>query len=97
MGVLNLTSAQSIPMTDTPVSPLRRRMIEDMTIRKFAPPDAGRLHPRRQELQRFPWRVAGHGELRGRAPLSAASGFERHGVPTINHSLTALLATLLVT
>ena len=24
-------------MTDTPVSPLRRRMIEDMTIRKFAP------------------------------------------------------------
>jgi|GraSoi_2013_60cm_1033757.scaffolds.fasta_scaffold126827_2 hypothetical protein len=24
-------------MTETPVSPLRRRMIEDMTIRKFAP------------------------------------------------------------
>jgi integrase/recombinase XerD len=24
-------------MTDTPVSPLRRRMIEDMTIRKLAP------------------------------------------------------------
>ena len=24
-------------MTDVPVSPLRRRMIEDMTIRKFAP------------------------------------------------------------
>jgi integrase/recombinase XerD len=24
-------------MTDIPVSPLRRRMVEDMTIRKFAP------------------------------------------------------------
>ena len=24
-------------MTDTPISPLRRRMIEDMAIRKFAP------------------------------------------------------------
>ena len=23
-------------MTDTPISPLRRRMIEDMTVRKFA-------------------------------------------------------------
>ncbi len=25
-------------MTGAPISPLRRRMIEDMTIRKFAPP-----------------------------------------------------------
>jgi hypothetical protein len=25
------------PMTEAPISPLRRRMIEDMTIRKFAP------------------------------------------------------------
>jgi integrase/recombinase XerD len=24
-------------MTEAPISPLRRRMIEDMTIRKFAP------------------------------------------------------------
>src|SRR5246127_4052171 len=32
-----MTSAQEHPMTDAPVSPLRRRMIEDMTIRKFAP------------------------------------------------------------
>src|SRR6266849_3121468 len=36
IGVFNLTSG-SIPMTEAPVSPLRRRMIEDMTIRKFAP------------------------------------------------------------
>jgi hypothetical protein len=25
------------PMTEAPISPLRRRMIEDMTMRKFAP------------------------------------------------------------
>src|SRR5215208_6058886 len=28
---------RSIPMTDEAMSPLRRRMIEDMSIRKFAP------------------------------------------------------------
>ena len=35
--MFDLTSAQEHPLTDAPVSPLRRRMIEDMTIRKFAP------------------------------------------------------------
>jgi aspartate ammonia-lyase len=34
--VANLTS-DSIPMTEEAMSPLRRRMIEDMTIRKLAP------------------------------------------------------------
>ena len=38
------------------------------------------LHPHRQELHRLPWPLAGHGELRGRAPLSAASGHERRRV-----------------
>jgi hypothetical protein len=33
--VFNPTSG-SIPLTDQPISPLRRRMIEDMTVRKFA-------------------------------------------------------------
>ena len=36
-GFANLTSDRSIPMTDEAMSPLRRRMIEDMTIRKLAP------------------------------------------------------------
>ena len=35
--MLNLTSGQEHPDDRPPVSPLRRRMIEDMTIRKFAP------------------------------------------------------------
>jgi hypothetical protein len=36
-GFDNFTQDRSIPMTDEAMSPLRRRMIEDMTIRKFAP------------------------------------------------------------
>src|SRR5271169_2670193 len=35
-GFENLTQYRSIPMTEQAVSPLRRRMIEDMSIRKFA-------------------------------------------------------------
>ena len=68
-------------MTDTPVSPLRRRMIEDMTIRKLAPktqasyiravgePDPARL----------PWPFSGPGERGGLAALSTASGLQRRG------------------
>src|ERR1700677_1548435 len=36
-GFDNLTQDRSIPMTDQVISPLRRRMFEDMAIRKFAP------------------------------------------------------------
>ena len=36
-GFDNLTQDRSIPMTDEAMSPLRRRMIENMTIRKLAP------------------------------------------------------------
>src|SRR5260370_29738030 len=36
-GFANLTQDRSIPMTDEAMSPLRRRMIEDMTIRKLSP------------------------------------------------------------
>ena len=34
--MFNLTSGQGAPMTDTRISPLRQRMIDDMTIRKMA-------------------------------------------------------------
>jgi len=50
-GFANLASNRSIPMTDEAMSPLRRRMIEDMTIRRSLPnlqialTDAGGLHP----------------------------------------------------
>ena len=64
-------------MTDEAMSPLRRRMIEDMTIRKFAPKTQHDYVQQGQELRRVPRPLARHGELRGRAPLSAASGGER--------------------
>ena len=40
-------------MTDECISPLRRRMIEDMTVRNFVPKTQIRLHSARQELCRF--------------------------------------------
>jgi hypothetical protein len=35
-GFDNLAQDKSIPMTEQAISPLRRRMIEDMSIRRFA-------------------------------------------------------------
>ena len=57
-------------MTDEAMSPLRRRMIEDMTIRKLA--DPARLYPHRQGLRCVPRPIARHGERGGRPTLSAA-------------------------
>jgi len=84
-------------MTDTPVSPLRRRMIEDMTIRKFA--------PRTQEG--YIRAVKNFSAFLGAAPDTASfedvRRYQLHlvssgtGVPTINHSLTALRFLFMVT
>src|SRR5499425_24893 len=77
-------------MTDTPISPLRRRMIEDMTVRKFA--------TRTQEG--YIRAVKGFSAFLGASPAAAsAEDLRRYrlhlvasgvGAPTINHSLTAL-------
>ena len=64
-------------MTDEAMSPLRRRMIEDMTIRKFAPKTQHDYMQQGQELRGVPRPLARHGELRGCAPLPAASDDER--------------------
>jgi len=50
-------------MTEAPISPLRRRMIEDMTIRKFAPRTQEGYIRARQGLQRLLRRLAGSREL----------------------------------
>ena len=84
-------------MTDTPVSPLRRRMIEDMTIRKFA--------PRTQEgyiraVKNF---SAFFGASPDKASFEDLRRYQLHlvssgtGAPTINHSLTALRFLFMVT
>jgi len=58
-------------MTDEAMSPLRRRMIEDMTIRKFAPKTQ---HDYVQRVKNFAaWPVAQHSEFRGRAALPTPS------------------------
>jgi integrase/recombinase XerD len=84
-------------MTEAPISPLRRRMIEDMTMRKFA--------PRTQEG--YIRAVKSFSAFLGASPDTA--GFEdlrrfqlhlvsRHaGVPTINHTVTALRFLFTVT
>lgn len=84
-------------MTDAPISPLRQRMIEDMTVRKFA--------ERTQEA--YIRAVKSFSALLGASPDTAsAEDLRRYrlhlvasgaGVPTINKSLTALRFLFLVT
>src|SRR5246127_4068449 len=84
-------------MTEAPVSPLRRRMIEDMTMRKFA--------PRTQEG--YIRAVKGFSAFLGASPDTARfedlRRYQLHlvssgaGVPTINHTATALRFLFMVT
>ena len=84
-------------MTNTPVSPLRRRMIEDMTMRNFA--------PRTQEG--YIRAVKSFSAFLGASPDTARFAdlrrYQLHlvssgaGVPTINHAMTALRFLFAVT
>lgn len=84
-------------MTDAPISPLRQRMIEDMTVRKLA--------ARTQEG--YIRAIKHFSAFLGASPDTAsAEDLRRYrlhlvasgtGVPTINHSLTALRFLFLVT
>jgi hypothetical protein len=58
-------------MTDEAMSPLRRRMIEDMTIRHFAPKTQHDYLQRVKNFAAFHRAIPRHSELRRRAPLSA--------------------------
>src|ERR1700689_1983037 len=89
-GFDNLTQDRSIPMTDQAISPLRRRMIEDMAIRKFAP----------KTQHDYVQRVKDFAAFLGRSPDTAKSeevrGFRLHlassgaGTPKINATVSAL-------
>src|SRR5712691_7792011 len=84
-------------MTEAPISPLRRRMIEDMTMRKFA--------PRTQEG--YIRAVKGFSVFLGISPDTATfedlRRYQLHlvstgtGAPTINHTVTALRFLFMVT
>jgi len=77
-------------MTDEAVSPLRRRMIEDMTIRKFAPKTQHDYVQRIKNFTVFLGRspdTASFEDVRSYLLHLAASGA---GVPTLNQSISTL-------
>ena len=77
-------------MTDETVSPLRRRMIEDMTIRKFAPKTQHDYVQRVKNFAAFLGRspdTASFEDVRRYQLHLAASGV---GVPTINQTVSTL-------
>jgi integrase len=84
-------------MTEAPISPLRRRMIEDMTIRKFAP----------QTQEGYIRAVKGFSAFFGASPDRASfedlRRYQLHlvasgaGSPTINYTVTALRFLFIVT
>jgi integrase/recombinase XerD len=84
-------------MTEAPVSPLRRRMIDDMTIRRFA--------PRTQEgyIRAVKGFSAFLGASPDRANFEDLRRYQLHlvgsgaGAPTINHAVTALRFLFMVT
>ena len=77
-------------MTEQAISPLRRRMIEDMTIRKFAP----------KTQQDYVHRVKNFAAFLGRSPDTASfedvRRYQLHlaasgvGVPTLNQTVSTL-------
>src|SRR6266849_1211305 len=89
-GCQNLTRDRSIPMTDQAISPLRRRMIEDMTIRKLAP----------KTQQGYIRNVRAFAAFLGRPPDTASREdvrrYQLHlassgaGTPKINSAVSAL-------
>src|SRR6476619_5722886 len=91
LGVFNnLKQDRSIPMTDEAMSPLRRRMIEDMTIRKLAP------KTRHDYVQRVKNFTAFLGRSPDTASFEDVRRYQLHltasgvGVPTINQTVSTL-------
>src|SRR5438093_3249882 len=81
---------RSIPMTDEATSPLRRRMIEDMTIRKLAPKTQHDYVQRIKNFAVFLGRspdTASFEDVRRYQLHLAASGV---GVPTLNQTVSTL-------
>ena len=89
-GFANLTSDRSIPMTDEAISPLRRRMIEDMTIRKLA------QKTQRDYVQRIKKFTAFLGRSPDTATFEDVRRYQLHlatsgvGVSTLNQSAATL-------
>src|SRR3954469_9314664 len=87
------SSRQEPPMTEMAISPLRRRMIEDMTVRNFVEKTQND-YPPRQEPRRLPRPVARYSHGRGSAPLPAAPDRRRH--PAAHHQRCGFGAAVLL-
>ena len=61
-------------MSDKPLSPLRQRMIDDMTARRFKEKVQKDYVRQRQDLRGLPRPVAGHGHERGPSPRLVCRG-----------------------
>src|SRR5947199_6815183 len=89
-GFATCTQDRRIPMTDEAMSPLRRRMIEDMTIRKLAP----------KTQQGYIRIIKDFAAFLGRSPDTASfedvRRFQLHlaangaHIPILNHTVSAL-------
>ena len=86
----NLTQDRTIPMTEQAINPLRRRMIEDMSIRKFAEKTQHDYVERVKHfatfLGRSPDRAKSEDVRRFRLHLTSS----RAGTPKINATVSAL-------
>ena len=64
-------------MTNKAISPVRRRLIEDMAIRRL-PQDSVPVYPPRQKVCRLPRPVCRQGHRRGCPSLSVVAGLDRN-------------------
>src|SRR4029078_11954006 len=89
-GSQTFTKTGASLMTDKAISPLRRRMIEDMTVRKFAPKTQ---HDYLQRVKNF---AAYLGRSTDTASAEGVRRYQLHltasgvGVPTINQTISTL-------
>ena len=77
-------------MSKKPISPLRQRMIDDMTARRFKEKTRRGLRPQREEVRGLPRPVAGYGDERGSSAISTAYGAAAGQPWTINAAIAAL-------
>jgi integrase/recombinase XerD len=77
-------------MTDKPISPLRRRLIEDMTIRRLGPGTQHEYICHVKSFSGFPRPLGRQGHPEGCPSLAAAVGVDRNQVPTLSAGTSAL-------
>ena len=76
-------------MSKKPISPLRQRLIDDITARRFSE-DTKKDYVRNVRKFAIPRPVAEYGDERGSSALSTAHGQQQVGPSTINAAISAL-------